>query len=99
MGLVAFELCMREIRKAIWLNYRSGASALTPKINIERGSSVVAYWLIPAEPAHSFFQRLIEDLARRYHAPFFEPQVTLYVGANHDNARAKAPPEPELPGQ
>jgi 2'-5' RNA ligase len=90
MGLGGFELCMREIRKAILLNYRSGASALTPKINIEGGSSVVAYWLIPAEPAHSFFQRLIEDLARRYDAPFFEAHVTIYVGANDANAAEKA---------
>ena len=30
--------------------------------------AVIAYWLIPAEPAHSFFQRIIDDLARRYDA-------------------------------
>jgi len=81
---------MREIRKAILLNYRSGASALTSKINIEERSSVIAYWLIPAELAHRFFQRLIKDLARRYDAPFFEPHVTIYVGANDTNATEKA---------
>jgi hypothetical protein len=81
---------MREIRKAILLNYRSGASALTPKINIEGRCSVIAYWLIPAEPAHRFFQRLIEDLAHRHDAPFFEPHVTIYVGANDANAAEKA---------
>jgi 2'-5' RNA ligase len=72
------------------LNYRSGANALTSKINIEGRSSVIAYWLIPAGPAHSFFQRLIKDLARRYDAPFFEPHVTIYVGANDANAAEKA---------
>ena len=81
---------MREIRKAILLNYRSGASALTSKINIEERSSVIAYWLIPAELAHRFFQRLIKDLARRYDAPFFEPHLTIYVGANDANAAEKA---------
>jgi hypothetical protein len=43
---------------------------------------VIAYWLIPAEPAHRFFRGLINDLARRYDAPVFEPHVTIYVGAN-----------------
>ncbi len=81
---------MREIRKAILLNYRSGASALTSKINIEGRSSVIAYWLIPGELAHRFFQRLIKDLARRYDAPFFEPHLTIYVGANDANAAEKA---------
>ena len=47
---------------------------------------VIAYWLIPAEPAHSFLQRAINDLARRYHAPLFEPHVTIHVGANHFDA-------------
>jgi 2'-5' RNA ligase len=51
---------------------------------------VIAYWLIPAEPAHTFFQRLIEDLARRYSAPHFEPHVTIHVVANHPDAAEKA---------
>jgi len=51
---------------------------------------VIAYWLIPAEPAHTFFQRLIEDLACRYSAPHFEPHVTIHVGANHLDAAEKA---------
>jgi len=72
------------------LNYRSGASTLTPKINIQGRSSVIAYWLIPAESAHRFFRRLIKDLARRYDAPCFEPHVTIYVGANDANAAEKA---------
>jgi 2'-5' RNA ligase len=44
--------------------------------------TVIAYWLIPSEPAHSFFQRIITDLARRYDAPVFEPHVTIHVGAD-----------------
>jgi 2'-5' RNA ligase len=43
---------------------------------------VIAYWLIPSELARSFFQSLINDLARRYNAPLFEPHVTIHVGAN-----------------
>jgi 2'-5' RNA ligase len=39
----------------------------------------LAYWLIPAEPAGSYFNSLIRDLARRFDAPIFEPHVTLYV--------------------
>jgi 2'-5' RNA ligase len=50
--------------------------------------AVIAYWLIPAEPAHSFFHRVIHDLARRYEAATFEPHVTLHVGAHRaDSAR------------
>jgi 2'-5' RNA ligase len=72
------------------LNCRSGVNALTSKINIQGHSSIIAYWLLPAEPAHRFFQRLIEDLARRYDAPLFEPHVTIHVGANCPDAAEKA---------
>jgi 2'-5' RNA ligase len=40
---------------------------------------ILTYWLIPAEPARSHFRSLIQDLARRFDAPVFEPHVTLYV--------------------
>jgi 2'-5' RNA ligase len=43
---------------------------------------VIAYWLIPAAPARSFFQGVINDLARRDDAPLFEPHVTIHVGLN-----------------
>jgi len=43
---------------------------------------VVAYWLIPSEPARGYFQSLINGLAQRYDAPEFEPHVTVHVGAN-----------------
>jgi 2'-5' RNA ligase len=48
--------------------------------------TVIAYWLIPSEPAHSVFQQIVNDLARRYDAPVFEPHVTIYVGANTTDA-------------
>ena len=44
--------------------------------------TVIAYWLIPSEPAHSFFQQIINDLARRCDAPVFEPHLTIHVGAD-----------------
>lgn len=52
--------------------------------------AVIAYWLIPAEPAHSFFQRIIDDLARQYDAPVFEPHVTLHVGADRADSAQQA---------
>ena len=44
--------------------------------------TVIACWLIPSEPAHSFFQRMINELARRCDAPVFEPHVTIHVGGD-----------------
>jgi hypothetical protein len=52
--------------------------------------TVIAYWLIPSEPAHSFFQRIINDLAHRYDAPIFEPHVTIHVGADRAEAAKHA---------
>lgn len=46
---------------------------------------VIAYWLIPTEPAQSYFQKIINDLAKRYGAPEFEPHVTVHVGAEQRN--------------
>src|SRR5438270_12806958 len=43
------------------------------------GKTIVAYWLIPAEPTRSHFCALIRDLAARFDAPIFEPHVTIYV--------------------
>jgi 2'-5' RNA ligase len=43
---------------------------------------VIAYWLIPTEPARRYFQSLVNDLAERYSAPEFEPHVTVHVGAD-----------------
>jgi hypothetical protein len=55
---------------------------------IER--TVIAYWLIPSGPAHSFLQQVISDLATEYDAPIFEPHVTVYVGADDCEAAARA---------
>src|SRR5438309_3930243 len=68
---------MHAIQKGTSLNSRSGVSTVVPR------GIVIAYWLIPAEPAHNYFQGAINDLARRYDAPLFEPHVTIHVGANH----------------
>ena len=51
--------------------------------------TVIAYWLIPAEPGR-LFQRIINDLARRHDAPVFEPHVTIHVGADHADASENA---------
>jgi hypothetical protein len=48
----------------------------------DMNKTAIAYWLIPAEPARSFFERTIVDLARRYNAPVFEPHMTIYVGSD-----------------
>ena len=45
----------------------------------EVANEILTYWLIPAEPARSYFRSLICDLALRLDAPIFEPHVTLYV--------------------
>lgn len=54
--------------------------------------TVIAYWLIPSEPAHGIFQRIINDLARRCDAPVFEPHVTIHVGADRSDPAKNAPP-------
>ena len=45
----------------------------------DAANEILTYWLIPAEPARSYFRSLICDLAFRFDAPVFEPHVTLYV--------------------
>src|SRR5688572_18174882 len=40
---------------------------------------ILAYWLIPAEPARSHFASVISDLAARFDAPVFEPHLTVYA--------------------
>ena len=52
--------------------------------------TIIAYWLIPSEPARSFFQRIINDLAHRYDAPVFESHVTIHVGADRPDAAKNA---------
>src|SRR5207244_8262404 len=52
--------------------------------------TVIGDWLIPSEPAHSFFQRIINDLAHRYDAPVFDPHVTIHVRADGADAAKNA---------
>ncbi len=52
--------------------------------------TVIAYWLIPSESARNFFQRIINDIARRCDAPVFEPHVTIHVGADRADAAKNA---------
>jgi 2'-5' RNA ligase len=50
---------------------------------------IVAYWLLPAEPARKKLVYFIRDLAERFDAPVFEPHVTVYVtGANQEDPAA-----------
>jgi 2'-5' RNA ligase len=44
---------------------------------------VIAYWLIPTEPARSYFQNIVNDLTQQYAAPEFEPHVTVHVGMDY----------------
>ena len=80
---------MREIPKATLSSCRSGAEPEPGSGRVTR-QTVIAYWLIPSEPAHSFFQRFINDLARRCDAPVFEPHVTVHVGADRADAAKNA---------
>jgi hypothetical protein len=48
-------------------------------VSADAANEILTYWLIPAEPARSYFRSLISDLAGRFDAPVFEPHVTLYV--------------------
>ena len=75
---------MREIPKGTLSSCRSGVEP-TRNIFVTR-QTVIAYWLIPSEPAHTFFQRIINDLAPRCDAPVFEPHVTIHVGADRADA-------------
>lgn len=55
------------------------ASTRDSEVSADAGNEILTYWLIPAEPARSYFSSLICDLAHRLDAPVFEPHVTLYV--------------------
>ena len=70
--LVATQVC----------NLRSESDDKLPNLPAMPRQMVIAYWLIPSEPAHSYLQGLINQLAPRYNAPVFEPHVTVHVGVN-----------------
>lgn len=40
---------------------------------------LIAYWLVPAEPARAYFSKIIRDLGGRYDAPIFEPHLTIFA--------------------
>ena len=40
---------------------------------------ILAYWLLPSEPARSYFVSLISNLAGQFGAPVFEPHLTIYA--------------------
>lgn len=46
---------------------------------------VIAYWLVPAEPARGFFASFIRELGVRFNAPLFEPHLTVYAGTKGDD--------------
>jgi hypothetical protein len=49
---------------------------------------LIAYWLLPAEPARSFLADIISELAARFDAPIFAPHLTVFV--TPENSRAPA---------
>jgi hypothetical protein len=51
--------------------------------------TVIAYWLLPAEPARNFFAKTIEKLAARFDAPSFTPHLTLFVASENPRAPAE----------
>jgi hypothetical protein len=79
---------MRVILKVTLSSCRSGIESQPYRLVTRQ--TVIAYWLIPSEPAHGFFQRTINDLAHRWDAPVFEPHVTIHVGADRADAAENA---------
>lgn len=39
---------------------------------------LTGYWLIPAEPVQAHLVSIVRELAQKYHAPVFEPHLTLF---------------------
>jgi hypothetical protein len=48
-------------------------------MRVDSTNEILTYWLIPAEPARSYFNSLMRELAGCFDAPIFEPHVTLHV--------------------
>jgi len=42
---------------------------------------MLSYWLVPAEPHHSYFESVIDKLAKRFNGKVFGPHVTVYAGS------------------
>ncbi|MGI9086878.1 MAG: hypothetical protein ACR2HH_03910 [Chthoniobacterales bacterium] len=49
----------------------------------------LAFWLVPAPPEREIFAQIIDQLAGRFHAPRFEPHLTL-LSAKLERERAGA---------
>ncbi len=46
---------------------------------------MIGYWLVPAEPARTWFSAQIAELARRYDAPVFDPHVSVYSSEDDED--------------
>lgn len=53
---------------------------------------LVVLWLAPAEPVRSFFQEMIDRLAREQNTPSFAPHLTLGPGSAAQLANVTAAP-------
>lgn len=51
---------------------------------------IIAYWLLPAEPAREYFSSIIGDLAKRHHAPSFEAHLTIFIAPSSQLTAATA---------
>jgi putative hydrolase of the HAD superfamily len=52
-------------------------------------TTIIAYWLLPAELARSFFANLISELADRFDAPNFDPHLTIFLAPENSRAPEK----------
>jgi 2'-5' RNA ligase len=80
---------MRETLKAISSSCKSGVEPPVVSSLVTR-QTLIAYWLMPTEPAYYGFQKIISDFAARYDAPVFEPHVTIHVGPDHVDGASRA---------
>jgi hypothetical protein len=64
--------------KALLLVVKGTMSEIWP-MDSDLTDEILTYWLIPAEPALSYFRSLICELAERFDGPVFGPHVTLYT--------------------
>lgn len=46
-----------------------------------------SFWLIPEKSQKDFFQKIINDLAKKYKSFSFEPHITLYHFENNQNQK------------
>jgi 2'-5' RNA ligase len=68
----------RRDLKRRFVNRRSLFHQFTAMKTDNADKELVTYWLCPAEPERENFCAIIADLATRFHAPVFEPHVTLF---------------------